>query len=114
MLGYASVSLLGTVAAAVEPCVSNAGNKFGCLLIEVKTRRKGTDGEYHENTELISTTVFGNGVSVAEKYLRPGDPVGLTCRLTGSASKASDGKVRHFTNVIVEQIHLIPCGRNGN
>jgi single-stranded DNA-binding protein len=98
MLGYASVSLLGTVAAAVEPCVSNAGNKF----------------EYHENTELISTTVFGNGVSVAEKYLRPGDPVGLTCRLTGSASKASDGKVRHFTNVIVEQIHLIPCGRNGN
>lgn len=114
MLGFSVVSILGTVAAPVEISTAHSGNKFGCLLVEIKTRRKGADGDYHENTEIVATTLFGAGIAVAEKYLRPGDPVGLTCRLNGSSSKASDGKERRFTNIIVDQIHLIPSGRNGN
>src|ERR1700674_1061335 len=110
MTGIANLVLLGTVS-EMEHLETKNGKPWVKLLIEVKTWRRGGDGETgQEESTLLTANVFSRMAYTARQQLRIGDPVVVTCRVSGTEYRA-DGKVKRGITLTADQLHLIPSGR---
>jgi single-stranded DNA-binding protein len=82
------------------------------LLIEVRSWRRGADGEAgQEEVTKLPVNMFSKTAEIARDYLRVGDAVGLTCRVGGTEYKGTDGKTRRGITLAADQLHLIPQGK---
>ena len=111
MTGIAHVVLLGTVS-EVEQLQTKNGRPWIKLLLEVKTWRRGADGEAgQEECTMLCVNCFSRIAETARSFLKPGDAVGLTCRVSGTEFKGTEGKVKRGISLTADQLHLIPNSR---
>jgi single stranded DNA-binding protein len=111
MSGYNNVCLLGCCE-SVEERTSKNGKQFVKTTIAVTTWRRNAEGTFEEHKSLIPVTIFGKQSELFNKYVRTGDIVHLTGRLDSSESQTSEGENRLTLSFVVEQVNLIPNGRN--
>jgi single-stranded DNA-binding protein len=112
MTGSATLMLLGTVA-EVEHLQTKNGRPWIKLLIEVKSWRRAQDGEPgQEESTLLSVNCFAKLAETARDYLKAGDAVGITARVSGTEFSGGDGKVKRGISLTADQLHLIPNSRS--
>jgi len=73
-----------------------------------------TTGEQKEEVMFIDINIFGRSAEIANQYLKKGDLVFLTGRLTLNQWVGSDGSKRQKHEVIVEELKLLPKSVNAN
>jgi single-stranded DNA-binding protein len=111
MTGSATLMLLGTVA-EVEHLQTKNGRPWIKLLIEVKSWRRAQEGEPgQEESTLLSVNCFAKLADTARDYLKEGDAVGITARVSGTEFKGGEGQVKRGISLTADQLHLIPNGR---
>jgi len=111
MTGHADLFVLGTLAEVPEQLQTKSGKLWLKLLIEIKTWKRGNNGEPgQEETTLLTINAFSKLAETARAYLQVGDPVALNCRVSGTEYKGNDGKIRRGTTITCDTLHLIPNG----
>jgi single-stranded DNA-binding protein len=110
MIGSNAALLLGVVA-ETEELTTKTGKIWIKLLLEISTwRRTGESGGQDECT-FIPVNLFSKVAEIAREYVKPGDAVALTVRVSGTEYKGSDGKTRRGVNLTADTLHLLPNDR---
>jgi single-stranded DNA-binding protein len=108
MTGISSLILLGSVSELEETSTKN-GKPWVKLLLEVRRYRYTSEDSGQDETTLIPVNLFSKIASTAVEYLRIGDAVALTCRVSGSEyNDKATGKVRRGVTLTADVIHLLP------
>ena len=84
--------------------------KFG---LAINRKRKGKNGEMHEETCFIDCTCFGKQAETLNQYMSKGSPLLVEGRLQLQQWTAKDGTRRSKHEVIVEQFQFLGGGGGG-
>lgn len=81
MANYNRVILLGNVTRDIELRYTSSGKAVCDIGLAVNDRRKGSDGNWIEETMFINVTFWERQAEVANEYLSKGSPVLIEGRL---------------------------------
>ncbi len=84
--------------------------KFG---LAINRKRKGQNGEMHEETCFVDCTCFGKQAETLNQYMSKGRPLLVEGRLQLQQWTAKDGTKRSKHEVIVEQFQFLGGGGGG-
>jgi single-strand DNA-binding protein len=98
-----SVNIIGRVGNDIELRHTPSGKAVAEINLAV-------DDGWGENkkTAWIGVTVWGQTAEVAAKYVRKGDQIGVSGRLTQDEWQGKDGKTQRKTKVTCENLNLPP------
>ncbi len=85
--------------------------KFG---LAINRKRKGPNGEMHEETCFSDCTCFGKQAETLNQYMSKGRPLLVEGRLQLQQWTAKDGTKRSKHEVIVEQFQFLGGGGGAN
>jgi single-stranded DNA-binding protein len=114
MTGTCSCFLLGTVCEPCELLTSKSGKPWLLLVIEVKTYRRSPEGGGQEEETRLPVAVFSKTAEIAHQYLKVGDPVAISARVTGTEYTDKRGTSRRGVSLVADQLHLIPPSRSNS
>ena len=104
--GYNLAVIMGNVVRDPEIRAIKNDQKVGNITVAVSRKWKGKDGQTHEETDFIPVVMWGGIASVAEKYLRKGQPVLLEGRIQ-VRSYDKDGQKRYATEIVADDLTLL-------
>ena len=104
--GYNRAVIMGNVVRDPEIRALKNDQKVGNMTVAVSRKWKGKDGQTHEETDFIPVVMWGGIASVAEKYLRKGQPVLLEGRIQVRTYE-KDGQKRYATEIVADDITLL-------
>ncbi len=81
--------------------------------LAINRKRKGQNGEMHEETCFIDCTCFGKQAETLNQYMSKGRPLLVEGRLQLQQWTAKDGTKRSKHEVIVEQFQFLGGGGSG-
>jgi single-stranded DNA-binding protein len=108
MTGISQLILLGTVA-EIEQSTTKTGKPWLKLLLEIKRYRQTTDTSGQDEKTIIPINLFSKIADTAHEYLRVGDAVAITARVSGTEfTDRQTGKVKRGVTLTADTLHLIP------
>lgn len=108
------VILIGNVGNDPETKEFEGGNKMVTLSLATTENWKDKNGEKKSKTEWHNLSVYGKLSDVVEKYVKKGDKLAVTGKISTSEVE-KDGEKKYFKNIIVQEMEMLgkPNG-NGN
>ena len=112
---YNRVVLLGNLTRDVELRYTASGTAVTDIGLAVNDRRKGSDGQWVDETTFVDVTLWGRTAEVASEYLSKGSPVLIEGRLKLDTWETNDGQKRSKLKVIGERMQMLgsPGGGRG-
>ena len=108
MTGISQLILLGTVA-EIEQSTTKNGKPWLKLLLEVKRYRAASDTGGQDEVTLVPVNLFSKIADTANEYLRVGDAVAITGRVSGTEfTDRQTGKVKRGVTLTADLLHLLP------
>ena len=108
MTGISQLILLGTVS-EIEQATTKTGKPWVRLLLEVKRYRQTTDTSGQDEVTLVPVNLFSKIADTANSYLRIGDAVAITARVSGTEfTDRQTGKVKRGVTLTADVLHLLP------
>jgi len=114
MRGLNKVMLMGNLGGDPEMRYTPAGKAV--TTFSVAANRSWQDratGEQHKDTTWFNVVAWEHLADVAVKFLHKGDPVYVEGRLQTRSWDAPDGSKRYKTEVVAQEIILLPRGEAG-
>ena len=106
------VILMGNLTRDPEIRSTSGGTAVTDIGLAINDRRKGTDGQWVDETTFVDVTLWGRTAEVAGEYLTKGSPVLIEGRLKLDSWTANDGQKRNKLKVIGERMQMLG-NRNG-
>jgi single-strand DNA-binding protein len=101
------VILLGNLTRDPEIRYTSGGTAVSDIGLAVNDRRKGSDGQWVEETTFVEVTLWGRTAEVAGEYLSKGSPVFIEGRLKLDTWQNNEGQKRSKLHVVCERMQLI-------
>ena len=115
MRGLNKVELIGNLGADPELRYTQGGTSVANMRVATNyTKTDRHSGEKTEHAEWHRCVVFGKLAEIVGEYLHKGSPVYLAGRLRTQKWKDQAGNDRYTTEVIVEDLIMLPSGNGGN
>jgi single-stranded DNA-binding protein len=111
MTGSNTTLLLGVVAEPLEELTTKTGKPWIKLVLEISTWRRTSESGGQDETTLVPVNCFSKVAEIVREYLKAGDAVALTVRVSGTEYKGSDGRTRRGVTLTADQLHLLSNGR---
>ena len=112
MASFNRVILMGNLTRDPEVRHTSGGTAVTDIGLAINDRRKGTDGQWVDETTFVDVTLWGRTAEVAGEYLSKGSPVLVEGRLKLDTWQANDGGKRSKLKVVGERLQLLG-NRNG-
>ena len=114
MRGLNKVELIGNLGADPELRYTQGGTSVANMRVATNyTKTDRHSGEKTEHAEWHRCVVFGKLAEIVGEYLHKGSPVYLAGRLQ-TRKYTKDGVDHYPTEVIVEDLIMLPNGNGGN
>jgi len=105
-----SVNIIGRLAWDPDITKTKEGGTICSLTLAVDDIHSEED-----RTDFLRVNVFGEHVSLCEKYLRKGFLVGITGRLRDDSYTDFEGKTRYGISIVAENVRFLQwpeCGES--
>lgn len=93
------VSLIGRLGAQPEVVKLESGATLVRFRMATNERYKGKDGEWKEDTQWHSVTVWGKAAERASRVMKKGQEIAVEGRLVNSSFETKSGEKRYATSV---------------
>lgn len=108
------VILMGNLTRDPEIRYTSGGTAVTDIGLAVNDRRKGSDGQWVDETTFVDVTLWGRTAEVAGEYLSKGSPVLVEGRLKLDTWQTNDGQKRSKLHVVCERMQMVgPRGGGG-
>ena len=107
------VILIGNLGQKPELRSTNSGLQVTNLRIATTDRRKGSDGQWADQTEWHSIVVYGNQAENVCRFLDKGRQVYVEGRLSTRSWQDKDGNERRTTEVIAQTVRFLGSKGDG-
>ena len=107
------VMLMGNLTRDPELRYTPSGTAVADIGLAVNRRRKGQDGEWHEEATFITVTAWGRHAEVINEYLAKGRQVYIEGRIVNRSYDDKDGNKKYISEVVVQNFQFIG-GRGGD
>lgn len=114
MASLNSCSFIGNLGRDAELRYGASGTAQSSFSIGVNNRRRGTSGEWEDNTEWVNCVMFGDMAERVSQYLVKGKPVYVSGRLQTRTWKDDAGQTHYRTEIIVNELQLLGSRDGGN
>ena len=105
------VNLIGHLGMDPEIKLLDNGKKMARFSVATNEPFRNAEGEKTKDTQWHHVVAWGGSAIIAEQYLKKGNEVALSGRLSHRSYDDKDGNTRYITDVIVTEIVLL---NNGN
>lgn len=113
MASYNRVILMGNLTRDIQLRYTPAGTPVTEVGLAVHDRRKGSNGEWIDETTFVDVTFWGRTAEVAAEYLSKGSPVFVEGRLKLDTWE-KEGQKHSKLRVVCDRMQLIgPRGESG-
>lgn len=102
-----SVNLIGAVGNDPEVRTLQGGAKVASFRIATTERYKDRDGNQKEQTEWHSITVWNGKADFVEKYVKKGNNLFISGKLSTRQWTDQSGNKRYTTEVVAENIQML-------
>ncbi len=114
MASFNRVILMGNLTRDPEIRYTSGGTAVTDIGLAVNDRRKGSDGQWVEETTFVDVTLWGRTAEVAGEYLSKGSPVLIEGRLKLDTWQNNEGQKRSKLHVVCERMQMVgPRGQGG-
>ncbi len=114
MASFNRVILMGNLTRDPEIRYTSGGTAVSDIGMAVNDRRKGSDGQWVDETTFVDVTLWGRTAEVAGEYLSKGSPVLIEGRLKLDTWQTNDGQKRSKLHVVCERMQMVgPRGAGG-
>ncbi len=114
MASFNRVILMGNLTRDPEIRYTSGGTAVSDIGLAVNDRRKGSDGQWVEETTFVDVTLWGRTAEVAGEYLSKGSPVLIEGRLKLDTWQTNEGQKRSKLQVVCERMQMVgPRGGGG-
>ena len=115
MASYNRVILMGNLTRDPEIRYTSGGTAVTDIGLAVNDRRKGSDGQWVDETTFVDVTLWGRTAEVAGEYLSKGSPILVEGRLKLDTWQTNDGQKRSKLHVVGERMQMVgPRGGGGS
>jgi len=104
---YNKVILAGNLTRDPELRYTPSGTAVCDLGLAINDRRKGTNGEWVDETTFVDVTLWMRQAEVASEYLTKGSNVLIEGRLKLDSWEANDGQKRSKLKVVGEKMQML-------
>ena len=101
------VHLIGNVGNTPEIKNLESGSKLAKFSLATNERYKNSQGETVEETQWHSINVWGKQADIIQKYVKKGDQIGITGKITNRSYENPEGHKSYFTDIVAKEIHLL-------
>lgn len=101
------VTLVGNLGVDPEIRTTNSGTQIGSLRVATVHSRKGSDGNWEDETEWHRVTIFGNTAKFFGDYARKGNRVLVTGRLRTRKWQDKEGKDQYTTEIVADEAQIL-------
>lgn len=112
MASFNRVILLGNLTRDVEVKYLTSGTAVAEIGLAINDRRKGTDGNWIEETTFVDVTMWARTAEIAAEYLTKGSPVLIEGRLKLDTWE-TDGQKRSKLRVVCERMQMVGSKGDG-
>jgi single-strand DNA-binding protein len=105
--GFSRVVLVGNLGRDPEMRYLPSGQPVVNFTLAVNRRRRGNDGEYHDETDWYNISVFGRNAEVADQYLKKGRQVLVDGQLSIRKYTGNDGVERTAVEVRADNFTMV-------
>lgn len=113
MRGMNKCSLIGNLGSDPEMRYTPVGRAVTNFRLAVNRRWRDAEGQLQEKVEWFRVVCWGRLAEVANQYCQRGSPIYVEGRLETRSFEGADGQVRYLTELVAQDIILLPRG-NGN
>ncbi|MCX6421051.1 MAG: single-stranded DNA-binding protein [Actinobacteria bacterium] len=107
MASFNQVILIGNLTKDPEVKTLPKGSTVCGFSLAANRRWKSESGEDKEEVFFASCKAFGKSADSIGKYVKKGDPLMITGRLTTEKWTAKDGQEKSSTRIVVEQFQFL-------
>ena len=107
MASFNRVILMGNLTRDPEIRYTSGGTAVTDIGLAVNDRRKGSDGQWVDETTFVDVTLWGRTAEVAGEYLSKGSPVLVEGRLKLDTWQTNDGQKRSKLHVVCERMQMV-------
>ena len=102
-----SVQLIGRL--GIDPEATTFGENKTKVKFSLATSSyyKDKEGERVQETQWHNIVAFGNTATIAEKYLKKGNEIAVTGKITYNSWEDKDGNTKYFTDIIANEIVML-------
>lgn len=112
MASFNKVVLMGNMTRDPEIKYTPNGTAVCEIGLAVNDRRKGSDGQYIDETTFVDVTCWGRTAEIVNEYLAKGSPVLIEGRLKLDQWE-KDGQKRSKLRVVCENLRMISSRGGG-
>lgn len=112
MASFNKVVLMGNMTRDPEIKYTPNGTAVCEIGLAVNDRRKGSDGQYVDETTFVDVTCWGRTAEIVNEYLAKGSPVLIEGRLKLDQWE-KDGQKRSKLRVVCENLRMLGKGDGG-
>lgn len=102
-----SVTLVGRLTADPELRQTGSGTSVCSMRLAFNTNRKNRSGEWEDQSNFVSVTVWGNHGETCAKHLSKGKRVALKGRLQYREWETDSGATRSVIEVVADRVQFI-------
>ena len=106
MASYNRVILMGNLTRDVQLRYTPSGTPVTEIGLAVNDRRKGSNGEWIDETTFVDVTFWGRTAEVASEYLSKGSPVFVEGRLKLDTWE-KDGQKNYKLRVVCDRMQML-------
>lgn len=103
---FNQVVLVGNLTRDVELRYTPSGTAVTDIGVAVNDRRKGSDGEWRDETTFVDVTLWGRNAEVAGEYIGKGSPVLVGGRLQLDQWE-HEGQKRSKLKVVADRMQML-------
>ena len=107
MASFNRVILMGNLTRDPEIRYTSGGTAVTDIGLAVNDRRKGSDGQWVDETTFVDVTLWGRTAEVAGEYLSKGSPILVEGRLKLDTWQTNDGQKRSKLHVVCERMQMV-------
>ncbi|MCE5310471.1 MAG: single-stranded DNA-binding protein [Acidobacteriales bacterium] len=107
-MNYDRLLIAGRLAEPVALRVTSKGTHAASLMLEVKRRYRGANGERKESTAVLPVSVYGLPASYAATHLKTGDQVLIEGHhRVEERTNADTGVTTHFLSIVADYVDYL-------
>ncbi len=113
MNGLNRVEIIGNLGSEPEMRYMATGKALTTFRVAVNRRYRDGEGQLQEKVNWFRCTAWGRLAEVSNQYCDKGSPVYVSGRLETRSYEGNDGQLRYVTEIVVQDLILLPRGNNG-
>ncbi|MDA7950724.1 MAG: single-stranded DNA-binding protein [Pirellulaceae bacterium] len=114
MASFNRVILVGNITRDIELRHIQSGTAVTEIGLAVNDRRKGSDGNWTNETTFVDVTLWGRTAEIANQYLSKGSSILIEGRLKLDSWTSNEGQKRTKLRVVGENMTMLGSRSGGN